>query len=182
MESSPPPASQASEERSTNMAVPTLVMAGLALALLIVGYVRGEGQARSGVEEAIRIALDTLPLLLLSFLVAGMAQALLPKGLLSRWVGEESGLRGILIGALAGASTPGGPYVSLPIAGLLLRAGASTGTVVAFVTGWGLWAFSRLPMEFGIMGWRFTLVRMASTAVFPIVAGLIGQAISAWIG
>ena len=56
------------------------------------------------------------------------------------------------------------------------------GTVVAFVTGWALWAFSRLPMEVGIMGWRFTLVRMASTVVFPLVAGLIAQALSAVAG
>jgi uncharacterized membrane protein YraQ (UPF0718 family) len=164
------------------MLIPTAVMAALALALAVYGHTRGEGQTRAGVENAIRITVETLPLLLLSFLVAGMAQALLPRELLSRWVGAESGLRGILIGALAGASTPGGPYVSLPIAGVLMRAGASTGTVVAFVAAWALWAFSRLPMEVGIMGWRFTLIRLASTALFPVIAGVIGQVIGARIG
>ena len=164
------------------MLVPTAVMAVVAVALLIFAHVRGDGRAAAGVQQAIRIAGETMPLLLLSFVVAGLAQALLPKELLSQWVGAESGMRGILIGALAGASTPGGPYVSFPIAAVLLRAGAGVGTVVAFVAGWAFWAFSRLPLEVGIMGWRFTLVRMASTLLFPIVAGLVAQLLSSWMG
>ena len=182
MEHSETPTSGTKGRVRSDMLIPTAVMAVLALALLIVAHVRGEGQAGAGVEQAIRIAGETLPLLLLSFVVAGLAQALLPKELLSEWVGSESGMRGILIGALAGASTPGGPYVSFPVAAVLLRAGASTATVVAFVTGWAVWSFSRLPLEVGITGWPFTLVRMVSTAVFPVVAGLIAQALSAWIG
>jgi len=40
---------------------------------------------------------------------------------------------------------------------------------------WSLWAFSRLPMEVGILGWKFTLIRVASTFFFPPIAGLIAQ-------
>ena len=90
-------------------------------------------------------------------------------------MGTESGMRGILIGSVAGGLCPGGPFVSLPIAAGLLRSGASTGTMVAFITGWSIWAVSRLPMEVGILGWKFTLVRVVSTAFFPILAGLIAQ-------
>jgi len=99
----------------------------------------------------------------------------LPQDLLSRWVGVESGKRGILIGTLAGGLTPGGPYVSLPVVAGLLRAGASVGIMVAFLTAWSLWAVSRLPMEVGILGWKFTLIRIASTFFFPPIAGLIAQ-------
>ena len=84
-------------------------------------------------------------------------------------------MRGILIGTLAGAFAPGGPYVSLPIVAGFLRAGAGTGTMVAFLTGWSLWAFSRLPMEVAILGWRFTLIRLASTFFFPPIAGLLAH-------
>ncbi|RLA91982.1 MAG: permease, partial [Deltaproteobacteria bacterium] len=36
---------------------------------------------------------------------------------------------------------------------------------------------SRLPMEVGIMGWKFTLIRVASTFFFPPLAGLMAQAL-----
>jgi uncharacterized membrane protein YraQ (UPF0718 family) len=88
-------------------------------------------------------------------------------------VGDESGFRGILIGTVTGALTPGGPYVSLPIAAGLLRTGASIPTMVAFVTGWSLMNIARLPLEVGIMGWRFTLIHYLSVIIFAPLAGLI---------
>jgi uncharacterized membrane protein YraQ (UPF0718 family) len=73
--------------------------------------------------------------------------------------------------------------VSLPIAAGLVRAGAGMGTIVAFLTGWSLWAVGRLPMEIGILGWRVTVARLACTFVFPPLAGLLAQALfGAWRG
>ena len=66
---------------------------------------------------------------------------------------------------------------SMPIAAGLLQAGANIGTMVALITGWSLWAFSRLPIEIGIMGWRFTAVRLAVTFTFPIITGLLANLI-----
>jgi uncharacterized protein len=91
------------------------------------------------------------------------------------WIGPESGLRGILIGTVAGGFAPGGPYVSLPIVASLLHSGAGVGTLVAFLTGWSLWAVARLPMEIGVLGWKFTAIRLACTFFFPPVAGLLAQ-------
>ena len=149
----------------------------LALVLLYVGYSRGEGQHVMGMKMTWKMLVEILPLLVFAFIVAGMVQVLLPRDLISKWVGVESGLRGILIGTVAGGLTPGGPYVSLPVVAGFLRAGASVGTMVAFLTGWSLWAVSRLPMELGILGWKFTLVRFACTFFFPPIAGLLAQAI-----
>lgn len=157
------------------MLIPTITMGVLAAILLFMGYYRGEGQHISGMRSALNMTVEILPLLIFAFIVAGMVQALLPRELLSKWVGSESGMRGILIGSVAGGLAPGGPYVSLPVAAGLLRAGASVGTMVAFLTGWSLWAVSRLPMEVGILGWKFTLIRIASTFIFPPIAGLIAQ-------
>ena len=158
------------------MLIPTIVMGALAIILLAMGYYKGQGQHISGVKSAMSMTVEILPLLVFVFIVAGMVQVLLPNELISKWVGVESGMRGILIGTVAGGLTPGGPFVSLPIVAGLLRSGASAGTMVAFLTGWSLWAVSRLPMEVGILGWKFTLIRIASTFFFPPIAGLIAQA------
>ncbi len=157
------------------MLIPTIVMGVLAIVLLIIGYYKGQGQHISGMKSALNMTVQILPLLFFSFIVAGMVQILIPRELLSKWIGVESGMRGIFIGALAGSLTPGGPYVTLPIAAGLLRSGASAGTMVAFLTGWSLWAIQRLPMEVGIVGWKFALIRLASTFFFPPIAGWIAQ-------
>jgi len=157
------------------MLIPTIIMGVLALVLLYIGYQKGEGQHVTGLKSAFDMVIQILPLLVFAFIVAGMVRVLLPQELLSKWVGQESGFRGILIGTVAGGLAPGGPYVSLPVAAGLLRAGASIGTMVAFLTGWSLWAVSRLPMEVGIMGWKFTVVRLATTFFFPPIAGIIAN-------
>lgn len=157
------------------MLIPTVVMAILAILLLSIGYSRGGGQHWIGLRWAVQLLVQILPLLLFAFIVAGMIQALVPKELLSKWIGEKSGMRGIWIGTVAGGFSPGGPYVSLPIVAALMHSGASVGTLVAFLTGWSLWAIARLPMEVGILGWRFTLIRLASTFFFPPIAGWIAQ-------
>jgi uncharacterized membrane protein YraQ (UPF0718 family) len=161
------------------MLVPTIIMGALAVILFLMGYYKGGGQHIIGMKSGLRMTVQILPLLIFSFIVAGMVQVLVPQQLLSKWVGTESGMRGIFIGTVAGALAPGGPYVSLPVAAGLLQAGAGVGTMVAFLTGWSLWAVSRLPMEVGIMGWRFTLIRIASTFFFPPIAGLLAQMIAA---
>jgi len=157
------------------MLIPTIVMGVFAFILLVIGYYKGQGQHISGVKSGLNMTVEILPLLILAFIVAGMIQVLVSQELLSKWVGVESGVRGILIGTVAGGLTPGGPYVSLPIVAGLLRSGASVGTLVAFLTGWSLWAVSRLPMEIGILGWKFTLIRIASTFFFPPIAGFVAQ-------
>ena len=157
------------------MLIPTIIMGVIAIALFIVAYLKGGGEHILGLKEAWNILLQILPLLIFAFIIAGIIKVLIPTEMISKWVGAESGFRGIMIGTLVGGLTPGGPYTAMPIAAGLLQAGAGIGTMVAFMTGWSLWAFTRLPLEIGIMGWKFTGVRLACTFFFPVVAGLIAN-------
>jgi len=150
-------------------------MGVIAIALLIIGYQKGGGEHILGLKSAGNILLQIIPLLIFAFIIAGMIQVLVPTEMISRWVGAESGFRGILIGTAIGGLTPGGPFVTLPIAAGLLRTGASIGTLVAFMTAWSLLAFTRLPLEIGLLGWKFTLIRLACTFFFPPIAGLIAN-------
>ena len=157
------------------MLIPTIVMGVIAIAFLYIGYQKGGGEHILGLKSAGNILLQVTPLLIFAFIVAGMIQVLIPQEMISKWVGAESGLRGLLIGSALGGLMPGGPMTSLPVAAGLLRVGASIGTMVAFLTGWSLLAFSRLPLEIGLLGWKFALIRLACVFFFPPIAGLIAN-------
>jgi len=150
-------------------------MGVIAIIFLFIGYQKGGGEHIIGLKYAGNLLIQIVPLLIFAFIIAGMVQFLIPHEMISRWIGVESGFRGILIGTGMGAIAPGGPFVSLPIAAGLLRTGASVGTMVAFLTAWSLWAITRLPLDIGIMGWKFTLIRLACTFFFPPIAGLIAN-------
>ena len=47
-------------------------------------------------------------LFVFAFVMAGMIQVILPKELILKWIGKESGIKGILIDTIAGSLAPGG--------------------------------------------------------------------------
>ncbi len=157
------------------MLIPTIIMGMIAVALLYIAYQRGSGEHVVGLKSAGNLLVQILPLLIFAFIVAGMIRVLIPQELIAKWVGAESGFRGILIGSVLGGIMPGGPYVSMPIIAGLLRTGAGIGTMVALITSWSLIAIARLPMEVGILGWKFSLIRLACVFFFPPIAGLIAS-------
>jgi uncharacterized protein len=161
--------------RNTRMLIPTIAMAALAIAALLLAYQKGNGAHVTGLREGGIMLLQLTPLLLFAFILAGTLPLLIPTELVAKWIGTQSGTRGILIGTLIGGLLPGGPAVSLPVLAGFLRLGASMGTMIAMVTVWSLLAFTRLPLEIGIMGWRFTAIRLCCTFFLAPIAGLIAH-------
>lgn len=154
----------------------TLVLIGVALGLAGVAWWGGGPElALAGLLQGGRTLLSVIPLLIAAFLIAGLTQTLVTREVVSRWLGVESGWRGIALACLAGALMPGGPYVYYPIAAALLAAGASLGALVAFVTAKNLWTVTRLPMEFALLGPQLTVVRFLVTLILPPLLGVLAE-------
>ena len=152
-----------------------LVLLAVLVALAALAWQRGGGELvgrgfSSGAALLYRYAL----ILIVSFLAAGFAEILIPGDWIRDTLGGESGLRGILIASGVGLITPGGPFVSMPVAAVMLRAGAGAGPVVAFLTAWSLLALHRfVAWEVPILGWRFALLRYGVCLLAPVLAGLL---------
>ena len=157
------------------MLISTIVMAAIALVVLALAYHRGDGTHVQGLRDGGWMLFQLVPLLVFAFVIAGTLPLIIPRELITQWIGAESGVKGIFIGSVVGGLLPGGPAVSLPILAGFLHVGAGVGTLVAMITGWSLLAFTRLPLEVGIMGWKFTLIRLACTFLLAPVAGMIAQ-------
>ncbi len=159
------------------MKIATITMAVILAALVGVAIWRGGGSLQRGLTFGGKTFLSMLLLLVMSFAIAGLVQVLVPKELVVKWLGAGTGFRGILIGSVAGALTPGAPYFSFPIVAAMYKQGASVGAVVAFVAGWSVWQLTRLPLEMGLVGPKLALARFLSTLVVPPLAGLFAQAV-----
>ena len=151
-----------------------IVIIVLALALAALAWHRGV--AKEGLVSGAKLLWDIGPILIPAFLLAGMASVLIPAEALARWLGEGSGLRGLAVGTATGALAPGGPFILFPLLAVLLQKGASVGVVTAFMTSWALLGIHRIAaFEVPLMGWRFTIVRVVVSAVFPMVIGGLAQ-------
>ncbi len=155
--------------------LPTLILAAFALTALAIAYYQGDGRHIEGLRRALNLTIMVLPLIFFALMLAGLIQVIIPKEFIANWLGGQSGMKGILLGSLLGALTPGGPSVTLPLAAGFLGAGASIGTMVSFLTAWSIMNITRVPFEAGILGWKFTLIHIASSFFLPPLAGYIAQ-------
>lgn len=163
---------------SKRMDTTTLVLAAVSAALLAIAFWQGRDLPLAGLRAAGRTLWRNLPVLLLGFVMAGLVQVLIPKDLITDWLGTQAGSKGVLIGCVAGGLVPGAPYAVFPVVAGLYEAGAGLGAVVGFVSAWALWSVSRLPVEMALIDPKPALVRYAITFVVPPIAGLLAQAMA----
>lgn len=153
--------------------IPTIIMAILSLFAFLMAYNKGEHI--QGLIISKNLIIQVLPILVFALFLAGMIQVLIPADLIAKWIGKESGLKGIMIGAFVGAFIPGGPFVGMPIILGFLKVGAAIPVLVAMLTGWSLIGINRLPIEIGVLGPKLTLIRLASVIIFAPLAGLVAK-------
>jgi uncharacterized membrane protein YraQ (UPF0718 family) len=158
------------------MRIAVLAMAALAVALVAACFLKGGTPLlKEGLRASGRSGLQLVPLLAVVFLLAGFTEVLLPREAVAKWLSDAAGFRGLIVAWIAGAITPGGGPVGLPLAGALWRSGAGIGVLVTYVTSMSLLSFVRVPLEMGIYGGRLTAVRVAACVVLPPIAGVIAQ-------
>jgi uncharacterized membrane protein YraQ (UPF0718 family) len=149
----------------------------LGLLVLLSGLAWGRGGTPlvgEALVSGLRLLLRFGAVIVLSFLVAGLAEALMPREWVSAALGEDSGWRGLLLASVAGIVTPAGPFVSMPLAAGLLRSGAAPAAVVTFLASWSLLAAHRLfAWEVPILGASFAFTRWGLCLVLPIAAGAL---------
>lgn len=132
-----------------------------------------------GPSRVLEIALGYLgflavlsPKILCGFFVAAAVPILVPRAVLTRWIGQESGARGLVVACLAGALVPGGPMMIFPLAASFVVAGASTATVVSFITAWSLYGLNRtIIWEMSFLQIDFVLLRVLICLPLPFLAG-----------
>jgi uncharacterized membrane protein YraQ (UPF0718 family) len=122
--------------------------------------------------------LRMMPNVLAGCLIAALVTILLPRDAVVRWVGKDSGLKGILISAGVGIIVPGGPFTIYPIAAAFLGMGADAAAVVTLITSWTTIGLSRsLVWELPFLGFDFVLWRWLAALPLAVLAGLIVRAI-----
>jgi uncharacterized membrane protein YraQ (UPF0718 family) len=111
-----------------------------------------------------------------ALLIAAAIQVLLPRDKVARWLGDQAGVKGMLIAMGAGMVTPGGPMTSFPVVNALHQAGTGRGALVAYLTSWSTQGFQRILMwELPMMGLEFAAFRFLVSLPLPLVAGMISR-------
>ena len=153
----------------------------VAVAVSAVVVYRRDGQARflEILFSDLALFVDILPKVLAACLIAAFVAVLMPREVVLRWVGAESGVLGIIIATLAGIICPGGPITIFPIAAAFVAIGADTGAAIAFITSWTLLGYTRaLVWEIPFFGMEYVFWRTILALPAPIIAGALARFIA----
>ncbi len=157
----------------------TLVIALLVGTAALIVYARhGTARVAEIFRHDVALFIDMLPKVLAGCLIGAFVTLLLPREVVTRWVGTESGMTGIAVATVAGAILPGGPFTIFPVAGAFVAVGADIGAIAAFITSWSLLGYARaLIWELPFFGLDFVGWRIFLALPLPVVAGLLARAV-----
>ena len=155
----------------------TAVIAAVAIAAAAAVYLRdGQEHFLSIFGSDLTLFGEMLPKVLAGCLIGAFVTMILPRELVARWVGHESGFTGLAVAAFFGFLLPGGPITIYPVAGAFLVMGADAGAVVAFITAWTLCGYTRaLVWELPFFGPHFVIWRIVEAIPLPLIAGLLAR-------
>ena len=148
-----------------------------AILVSIVCYLMyGMAAVEAVLREDMTLLVNMMPRVVLALCVASLLWVVLPRDRMARLVGTESGLRGLIIAAIAGTITPGGPSSAYALLAVLAAAKADRGALVAYITAWALLGFQRILIwDMPFMGAEFSMVRFVVSMPLPILAGVIAR-------
>jgi uncharacterized membrane protein YraQ (UPF0718 family) len=118
--------------------------------------------------------LDMISFLPAIFLLIGWMDAWIPKSVVERHTGRDSGLRSMLWMLFLAMLQAGPLYAAFPVAYLLWKKGTSTRNIFIYLGAFSSLKLPTLGFEVSFMGWKFTLIRTLLTLpVFAIIAWLM---------
>lgn len=103
--------------------------------------------------------IDMLSVIPPIFILLGLLDVWVKRETMVKYMGEGSGLIGVLLAFLIGSAAAGPLYGAFPVAGVLLKKGSKLSNVFIMM---GAWSTTKIPLllfEASAMGLKFTMLR-----------------------
>lgn len=142
------------------------------LAALAAATISSPAGALRAIDVGFKTFLSIATILLSVFVFMGMFSVWVREDQVVRHLGRESGIKGLFYGVLIGTIYHG-PQVSVfPFLRTILDKGARLSVVVAVVSAFAI-KLPMIPLEFALLGFRFTLIHNLLLLLSAPLMGII---------
>ncbi len=147
-------------------------------ALMILNFIDAETGKKA--TETFRFSIkEVLIIIPPIFVLMGMLDVWVPKEIMTKYMGEGSGLKGILLSIFIGSAAAGPLYGAFPVALIFMKKGVKFSNVIILM---GAWSTTKIPMflfEMGSLGKKFALIRLVlSITTIIVIAYTISSILS----
>jgi uncharacterized membrane protein YraQ (UPF0718 family) len=94
------------------------------------------------------------------FILLGLLDIWVPREIMVKYMGEGSGIKGILLAIFIGSAAAGPLYGAFPVAAVFMKKGVKFSNVMIFI---GAWSTTKIPMllfEMAALGTKFAMTRL----------------------
>jgi uncharacterized membrane protein YraQ (UPF0718 family) len=107
------------------------------------------------------------------FILLGLLDVWVPRETMVKYMGEGSGLKGIVLAIILGSAAAGPLYGAFPVAAVFMKKGVKFSNLMIFI---GAWSTTKVPMflfEMASLGTKFAVTRLLIDIPGIIVIALI---------
>jgi uncharacterized membrane protein YraQ (UPF0718 family) len=93
------------------------------------------------------------------FLLIGLLDVWVPREKVIKYMGQNSGFIGVVLGIALGIAAAGPLYAAFPLAAVMIKKGAKFSNIIVFL---GAWSTMKVPMflfEMASLGYKFAITR-----------------------
>lgn len=147
----------------------TLFFYIVAIIALIISYINSEEKTKMVLKKAWKAFENILPQFLVILFIIGMMLAVLIPEDISKILGKEAGIYGVIGAAFIGAITLIHGFVVFPLVTILLRNGAGVTQIAVFVSSLMMVGIVTMPVEIKYFGKKVTFYRNGLAFIFSLI-------------
>ncbi len=151
----------------------TKILYGAAVTGVFVSFMKDRAKTGLALKKAWKAFENILPSVLTVLLLTGFILTLLDEQAISRLLGADSGILGVVIAAVIGCVTLIPGFVAFPLAASLLAAGAGYAQIAVFISTLMMVGIATLPLEIQYFGKRIAVKRNILSLIFAIITSCI---------
>lgn len=125
-----------------------------------------------GLKYALKTFINLLPIIVSVAFLMGFISEVLNKKTTSKLVGKESGMKGVLIGAIFGTLMVGPSFIFYPLFKELKEKGAGVNVIATTIGAWSI-KIQWLPFAIPFLGLKFIFLFDLLIFIFAILSGYV---------
>ena len=138
-----------------------------------ISFYKNKEKSVKALKIALKGTINMAPAIGIILILVGILLGFFKPELISKFLGNQSGIIGITMASVAGAILMIPSLVAFPLTASLVQSGASIPVAAAFITTLTMIGFVTLPIEIKVMGKRLTFLRNGISFIIAVGIALI---------
>ena len=159
------------------MNITVIIVNAIAIVGLVAAFIKSREKAIKSLKMAGKSFLKIFPMIIIIILAIGLLLGFVPPDQISQFLGEQSGIAGVLFIGIFGALMYIPALLAFPLAASFLDGGASITAVATFIITLTMVGTITLPLEIRELGKGMALLRNGLSFIIAIIIALIMGAI-----